>query len=458
MADNKLVFALNYCMKNLQTATENISVNKAYDRRKFIESAGKSIIAATVMGNILASEDANAENLPKKNAANLAQADLKPIKFTPIEAPSEKTEDQPPALTPPDKRVGYAIVGLGRLSLNEIMPAFGSCKNSKPVALVSGDAEKAKAVAAEYGINPKNIYNYQNYDDIKNNPEIDAVYIVLPNAMHEEFVVRAAKAGKHVLCEKPMATSSAEAQRMIDACKKAGKKLMIAYRIQYELHNRLAMQYTRDQKYGKVKFVEAMNAQNVGDPSQWRLNKKLSGGGSLPDIGLYCLNTTRFLLGEEPESVLATTYSTPNDPRFKEVEEAVLFQLHFPSGAQANLNCSYGVHESRRYRCYADKGGWFGLDPAFSYQGLKMNGSHADGKLEIGINPDMGAKNQFALEMDHFSDCVQNNKTPYTPGEEGLQDQKIMEAIYESARTGKAVKLERIDKIDAFRGTPPKES
>ena len=355
----------------------------------------------------------------------------------------------------PAKRIGYALVGLGHLTLDEIIPAFGECKYSKPVALVSGDREKALKTADHYGIPEKNIYDYTNFDDIKNNPDIDAVFIVLPNSMHEEFTVRAARAGKHILCEKPMATSSAEAQRMIDACKLAGKKLMIAYRIQYQPVNMLAMKWTREKKYGQVKLIEMYNGQNIGDPEQWRLNKALAGGGSLPDIGLYCLNTARFLTGEEPEWVYATTYSTPGDPRFREVEETVLFQLGFPGGTIVNAMTSYGAHEARRYRCLADNGAWFGLDPAFPYRGIQMEISEVvDGK-EVRKRPVMPEKNQFAIEMDHFSDCILNDKQPYTPGEEGLQDQILMEALYQSAREQKPVKLERITKIDSFRGPVP---
>lgn len=148
-------------------------------------------------------------------------------------------------------------------------------------------------------------------------------------------------------------------------------------------------------------------------------------------------------------------YRIPNDPRFKEVEETVFFQLQFPSGALANCTTSYGVHESKRYRCHADKGGYFGLDPAFSYHGLRMEGSQVQDDMQVKIHPSAGEKNQFALEIDHMARCVTENKKPYTPGEEGLQDHIIMEAIYESAKTGKPVKLKKIDKIDAFRGTTP---
>ena len=423
------------------------------ERRDFLTATGKTILAAGMLGGIPLSSPAT--GLPGDTDKSIA--DVISVKLPPLEQPSEKEQSVSSVSMPPSKRIGYAIVGLGNLSLGQILPAFGACKYSKPVALVSGHPDKAKQIAAQYGIAEKNIYDYKNFDNIRNNPEIDAVYIVLPNAMHEEYVIRAAKAGKHVLCEKPMATSPREAQNMIDACKKAGKKLMIAYRIQYEPHNRLAMQWARDKHFGKVKLIEAVNAQNIGDPSQWRLHKALSGGGSLPDIGLYCLNTSRFILGEEPHTVIASTYTTPGDERFNEVEETVMWQLHFPGGAVVSSSCSYGAHQCRRYRCYADNGGWFGMDPAFDYEGLKMEASQAQGKMEMRQSPSLTEKKQFALEMDHFSDCIMEDKQPFTPGEEGLQDHKIMEAIYESAKSGKPVKLELITRTDAFRGTAPKE-
>lgn len=425
------------------------------ERRDFINKAGTGLAGAALLSGLPAT--AQNSNITTATITDKSIGDLITIKLPPLEQPTEKEQAVASIAMPKDKRIGYAIVGLGNLSLGQILPGFGASKYAKPVALVSGDPDKAKKVAAQYGIDPKNIYNYQNFDTIKDNPEVDAVYIVLPNSMHEEYVVRAAKAGKHVLCEKPMAPSAKACQNMIDACKQAGKKLMIAYRIQYEPHNRLAMQWARGQKFGKVKFIELHNSQNIGDPAQWRLHKALAGGGSLPDIGLYCLNTARFILGEEPQMVNASIYSTPGDTRFKEVEETVLWQMQFPGGAMVNASTSYGVHQARRYRCYADKGGYFGLDPAFDYNRLQMEGSHADGKQEIKLSPSIKEVQQFALELDHFAQCILENKTPYTPGEEGLQDQKIMEAIYESAKTGKPVKLQTITTIDTFRGTPPKE-
>ena len=421
-------------------------------RRQFLANTGRSILAASVIGQ-MAGCTSNAQNgVPPQNAS-----DTTPVKLPPLDDASEKKPSPPPTPMNPQKRIGFAIVGLGHLSLEEILPAFSECKQAKPVALVSGDAAKAKKVAAQYGIDEKAIYNYKNFDEIKNNPAIEAVYIVLPNSMHEEFTIRAANAGKHVLCEKPMTTSSASAKRMVDACKKAGKKLMIAYRIQYEPKNKMVKEWTRSQKWGKVRMIEMFNGQNIANNGQWRLKKDLAGGGSLPDIGLYCLNTARYVTGEEPEWVSANIHSQPDDPRFKEVEETVMFSLGFPSGTVVNAATSYSVHEARRYRCLADKGGWFGLDPAFAYNGLQIELSEVrDGKTWKD-HPEVPEKKQFALEMDHMADCIMNNKQPYTPGEEGLQDQKLMEAIYQSAKEKKVVQLERITTLDSFRGTPPKE-
>lgn len=350
-----------------------------------------------------------------------------------------------------NKKTGWAIVGLSKLVMDEVLPAFHLCKHANLVALVSGDTKKAEDVAKEYGINKRSIYNYDNFDDIKDNAEIDVVYIVLPNNQHKEFTVRAAKAGKHVLCEKPMATSVNDAQGMIDACKEANKKLMIAYRIQYEPKNRQMMQWVREEKYGKVRLLEGFNGMNIDDPKQWRLKKSLAGGGPLVDVGVYCINTFRFLLGEEPESVFATSYSTPGDPRFKEVEESIMFQLRFPGGVIANAGTSYSVHTSSRYRCLADRNVWFGMDPAFPYNDLKIELSEGAPNDEKPIEE----QNQFALQIDHMSMCIINDEQPYTPGEEGLQDQKIVEAIYRSTHEGKIIELEKIDKTDAFRNKYP---
>jgi len=416
-------------------------------RRAFLKTAGTSLAAVA-----LAAETARQVSAITPPAA----PETMPIPLPPTSAATERTHDPAPIPLAPSKRLGVAVVGLGNLALAQVIPAFGETKYCKLTALVSGTPDKAREVAAQHGIPARSIYSYETYDTIKNNPNVDIIYIILPNSMHAEYTIRGAQAGKYILCEKPMATSSAECQQMIDACRKANRKLMIAYRIQYEPNNRYMRQLVQSQQYGPVKVIEAVNGQNQGDPDQWRQKKALAGGGSLPDVGLYCLNTTRFLTGEEPTEVIATTYSTPGDPRFTQVEETVLWQMRFPSGIQSNNTTSYGFHEDRRYRVHAATG-WFGLDPAFSYHGLQPELSYATGKIEHRERPTLGDKNQFALEMDHMALCVLQNQTPYTPGEEGLQNQRIMEAIYQSAKTGKPVKLPAITTRDTFRGTPPVE-
>ena len=337
---------------------------------------------------------------------------------------------------PPGKKLGWAIVGLGSLAINQILPAFAKSEKSKVVALVSGHPDKANKLALRYNVNPKNIYNYQNYDTIKDNPEVDIIYIVLPNSMHAEYTIRGAQAGKHVLSEKPMATSSADCQAMIDAAKKANRKLMVAYRCRYEPFNQEMIRMARSKEFGPIKVIIADHGFNIGDPSQWRLKRELSGGGCLMDIGIYNLQAARYITGEEPTEVTAQTYTNANDPRFKEVEETINFQLRFPSGVLANCTSSYGYNNQNHYRVVCSDG-WFELEPATSYTGLQMR-IHRKNTLE---EPQLPVRDHFALEMDHLSDCVMNDKDPLTPGEEGLRDLKIMTAIYESAKTNKTIRL-----------------
>ena len=426
-------------------------------RRQFLKSASATVAIAGAGASVLQglSAPAHAQN----GAPPLPRAPLTPpapILLPPLDAPTEQKSPPPPAPLPPNQRVGFAVVGLGTLTLDEILPAFGQCRMSRLVALVTGERDKGLRVAQQYGLPSSSVYDYANFNRLRDNPAVEVIYIVLPNGQHEEFTIRGAQAGKHILCEKPMANNSAQARRMIAACAQANRKLMIAYRIQYETLNREARRVIRSGALGRPKLMETINGQNIGDPNQWRLKRALSGGGALPDIGLYCLNTTRFLLGEEPIEVSGTIYSTPGDPRFREVEENCLWQMRFPSGVQANCATFYGAHQARRYRMLLESG-WVNLDPAYAYRGLEMKIGRAEGESERIENRQLGSPNQFAAEMDHMSDCVLSNKTPFTPGEEGLQDHIVMEAIYESARTNRTVRLAPIAKRDAFRGPEPRE-
>jgi predicted dehydrogenase len=348
----------------------------------------------------------------------------------------KKAEAQLVVPDPPGKKLGWAIVGLGSLAINQILPAFSQCEKSKVVALVSGHPDKANKLALRYGVSPKNIYNYQNYDSIKDNPEVDIIYIVLPNGMHAEYTVRGLQAGKHVLTEKPMANTPAECQQMVDAGRKANKKLMVAYRCRYDPYTQEAIRVARSHELGTVKVILADAGFAMKDPNVWRLKKSLAGGGSLMDIGIYALQAARYLTGEEPSEVNAMMYSTPNDPRFKEVEEAINFQLRFPSGILANCTSSYGYAWQSHYRVVTSEG-WLEMDPATAYSGLRMR-VHRGNVTE---EKDLPVVDHFAAEMEHMSDCVMQNKEPLTPGEEGLRDLTIMHALYEAANTGKTVKL-----------------
>jgi predicted dehydrogenase len=251
-----------------------------------------------------------------------------------------------------------------------------------------------------------------------------------------------------------MANSSAECREMIAACNKANVKMMIAYRIHFQPHNRKLREMLQKKEFGLAKYVEAHNSQSTANVNHWRHNKALAGGGALPDIGLYCLNTTRFVLDQEPVEVFAYQYSTPGNPLFKEVEELVSWQMRFSTGIIAGCATDYDVHESRRYRVNCETG-WIDIDQAYAYSGQRLKTSRADGNIKRIEEISIGENNQFGAEMDHFSDCVMNNKKPFTPGEEGLQDHIIMEAIYQSAKEGKPIKINGLAQKNNWRGPEP---
>ncbi len=376
------------------------------------------------------------------------------LTFPPNVASTEVQPAPPPNPAPQDERVGFAVIGLGKLATENILPAFAQSKHAKPVALVSGSPDKMALIARQYGIAANSCYAYADMARLRDNPAVQAVYVVTPNALHRRDVLAAAAAGKHVLCEKPMATSSREARDMVAACARANVKLMIAYRMQYQPHAREAIRLARGGALGDVVLMDMVNNQNQGDPGQWRQKRALAGGGSLPDVGLYCLNTSRAILGEEPVAVTASSWTPAGDPRFAEVEDNVAFTLHFPSGAMSNCLTSYSTHELRRLKLLGSTG-WLEIENAFAYDGQRLRiAKLVDGRNEV-TERTMPAKNQFAVELDHFAGCVKTGTPPRTPGEEGVQDHVVMEAIYAAAKTGRRVDLPRVAKRDAFRGPEP---
>ena len=417
---------------------------QGFERRMFMQIAAGALAGAARAGPAAAAAELEVDTGKVTGGK---------IQFPSWTAPTERPSGGPPNPLPLRERIGFAVAGLGRLALEEILPAFGESKQAKVVALISGTPEKAKRVAAQYGIEESAIYGYGDVDALRANTTIQSVYVVTPNALHKEHVLNALTAGKHVLCEKPMAVSSAEAQTMVDAAAKAGRKLMIAYRSQYEPHNRVVQKLVRERTYGPVGLIDAVNVQNMALPEQWRLKKGLAGGGALPDIGLYCLNGVRFITGEEPTEILASTWSAPGDERFREVEETIAFTLRFPSGLIANCSASYGLHESRRMSLNLP-GASIQFENAFAYTGHRLMISRRDGKAESVEEHRLAAKNQFALELDHMAECIRTDKKPRTPGEEGVQDHKLMEAIYRAAETGQPVRLTAVTTIDETRGPP----
>ena len=324
--------------------------------------------------------------------------------------------------------------------MEQIIPAFAQTKKCKLAALVSGSPDKLKTVGAQHGLSSENLYSYDDFERLAQNEAVKVVYVVLPNSMHKDFVMRAAQIKKHVLCEKPMATSVADARAMIAACEAAAVKLMIAYRCRYEPHHVELIKRAQSGVFGPTKMIEAINAQNQGDPSQWRLRRALSGGGALPDVGIYCLNAARAVMGEEPVAIEAQIHTTPNDPRFREVEESVTWLMRFPSGALANLSTSYGIHRASSMAVHGD-GGSFLLDHAFPYKGQRLRTVTAIDGVDTEFALEIAAKDHFAIEMDHMADCVMNDKPPRTPGEEGLRDLTIMDAIYRAAQSRTSISL-----------------
>lgn len=341
----------------------------------------------------------------------------------------------------PDRKLGYAIVGLGYYGLQTIMPQFVNCEHSRVTALVSGDRAKAlaTATATKYGVPERSIYTYADFDRIRDNPDVDIVYVCLPNSMHAEYTIRAAKAGKHVMCEKPMAISVAECEAMIRACKTAGKKLMIGYRCHFEPFNLEAMRLAKSGAAGKIRYVRSEHGFVQGDPNKWRLKRALSGGGSLMDMGIYSLQAARYMTGEEPIAVTARESTDRRDPRFREVEDIIEWTLEFPSGAIAGCQSMYSANQNH-VLLMGDKGR-IELEPATRYDGNKM-WTGRDGRETAITSPPPGpGMTQFAGQLDHLAECILDGREPIVSGEEGLRDMRIVEAIYRSVREGRTVKL-----------------
>jgi predicted dehydrogenase len=331
----------------------------------------------------------------------------------------------------PNEKLGVALVGLGYYSFGQLGPALLHTNNCYLAGIVTGTPSKAVDWSKRYNIPQKNIYNYQNFDEIAANPDIDIVYVVLPVFMHKEFTIRAAKAGKHVICEKPMALNAGECEEMIAACKKAGRMLSIGYRLHFEPHTMEVMRLGQQHIFGKVTHIDTGNGFTYhGDPNAWRLKKALAGGGGLMDMGIYSIQGTRYTLGQEPIAVKAIQEKTRPE-FFTDVDETIFWELEFPGGFKTTGKSSYNHDWS--YLKVEEVHGKFELGPAFGYGGIdgSVNGKQMPYPQIV----------QQAAQMDDFANCVTQNKITRVPGEEGLKDMKVVDAIYRSLDSGKWEKI-----------------
>lgn len=328
-------------------------------------------------------------------------------------------------------KLGIALVGLGEYSTGQLAPALQKTEHCYLAGIVTGDPGKAKQWMRKYNIPEANIYSYETFDDIKDNPDIGIVYVVLPNSMHREYVVRAAKADKHVICEKPMALTVEDCDEMITACKEAGKMLSIGYRLHFEPHNREMMRLGKERTFGKIKFMTAENGLNR--VKGWRLDKELAGGGPLMDVGIYCVQGVRYTAGSEPVAVTAKEGPKNDKEKFAEVEESLTWQMEMANGIVAQCKTSYS-EKLNKLRADAERG-WFELSPAYEYKGIE--GETSAGKM------DFDQVLQQARQMDDFALAIKEDRPTPVPGEMGRQDVKIVKAIYESMRSGGRVEISK---------------
>jgi predicted dehydrogenase len=326
-----------------------------------------------------------------------------------------------------------AIMGLGSYG-TRVAEAMQQCSRAKLVGVISGTPSKVRTWQRKYDIPDKNCYNYENFHEIKDNPDIDAVYVITPNGLHHDHVIGVANAGKHAICEKPMAVNAKEGAEMIQACAGAGVKLLVGYRMHFEPNTLEVVHMCRKGDMGKILFFQGQSGFIIGDPTQWRLNYKLSGGGAMMDIGIYSINGARYMIGEEP--VWVTAQETKNNPdKFKEgIDETIQFQMGFPGGAVASCLSTYSLNNLDRF--YVDgTSGFAEMQPSTGYGPIK-------GRTHKGPLTHAHQTHQ-TLQMDAMAGIILNEEKPEIPvdGEEALKDLKIIDAIYEAVRTGGRIAL-----------------
>lgn len=333
-------------------------------------------------------------------------------------------------IIPQPRKLGVALVGLGYYSTDLLAPALQLTQHCELRGIVTGTPAKAEKWKQQYKISDKNIYNYDNFESLANNPAIDVIYVVLPPSMHAEYSIKAANAGKHVWCEKPMAMTAAECQRMIDAAKKNKVQLTIGYRMHHEPNTRKIMGFAKELPYGKVKDLTAAAGYRESRSDHWKQKKEM-GGGAMYDMGVYPLNAARYSSGMEPVAVTARA-STTRPEIYTEVEETMEFDLEFPGGVVAKCETSFarGINDLR-VNC---QNGWYKLSPFQAYSGIS-------GETSDGMKLNERIPNQQAKQMDDDARSIMRKSKPLVPGEEGLKDIRIVEAIHRSAQEKQRVAL-----------------
>lgn len=390
-------------------------------RRGFLEVGGGATAASLTL--------AATPVLPARDAARAVGQPMPRRIELPASPPRPKRSDS----------VGFAIVGLGDYALRQMMPRLAQAERAHVAAIVSGNPDKLSRVGGAYGVPPDARYSYETFASMASDDRIEAVYIVLPSGLHADWTSRAFAAGKHVLCEKPMALSSAECERMIAAGRQANRKLMIAYRSHFEPHNLEAMNLMAQNAVGQLRLLRTEQSYRMGPTNpreNWRVNRALAGGGPLEDLGIYGLQAALYLTREMPESISATSFRPAGDPRFSEIFARIASQWRFPSGAVAQLATSYDSPAANFVHVRGTTGALI-MDPATNYSGQRMSLEGGDRREIRAGDPEV----QFSRQLDHLADAIRDGTPVRTPGEMGLRDLRLIEAIYAAAAAGGTVKL-----------------
>lgn len=330
-----------------------------------------------------------------------------------------------------NKKLGIALVGLGYYSTHQLAPALQQTEHCFLAGVVTGSREKIPVWQKKYNIPEKNTYSYEEYDSIVSNPDIDIIYIVLPNHLHAEYTIRGFEAGKHVICEKPMALTVDECDSMIAAAEKANKNLSIGYRLHYDDYNIEMIRLGKEKVHGKIKSIDTAFC-ITPQKGEWRLDKNFAGGGPLMDVGIYCLQAVCYITGQVPVAVTAQSFPVSDKEKFIDIEETITWQMEMPDGLIASCRTSYS--EQTGFLKVIAENGWFELNPAFNYDGLKLKTS--DGRKFA-----VPSFSQQSKQLDGFALAIKNKQQSIVPGTMGRRDMKIIAAIYEAMQSCKRTEI-----------------